>query len=243
MFTEKEKYKVKLELFEGPLDLLLYLIRKNEVDIYDIPIELITDQYLQHLELMKELNLDNVGEFILLASQLIYIKSQMLLPEDERGEEEEIEDPRLELVNQLLEYRKFKNAAANLDAMQKDESLRYPRFAQLVLDETEGSVPAKLDISIFDLLDAFCNILQSKGLDPSLAIEPETVTVADKIAELREKLEAEIRVSFQEFFRNNRTRMELICSFLAILELIRAGEITAVQSENFGDIMLQRNLA
>ena len=148
--NQEKDYKIKLDLFEGPLDLLLYLIKKNEIDIYDIPIELITEQYMSYLSIMEELNLNNVGEFILLASQLIYIKSQMLLPEDER-EEEEIEDPRLELVTQLLEYRKFKNAAYSLDTLQKEQADLYPRLAKLYVED--NSPPKLLQNEVVTLLE------------------------------------------------------------------------------------------
>ncbi|MCK5708380.1 MAG: segregation/condensation protein A [Candidatus Aureabacteria bacterium] len=237
--NKKEKYKVKLELFEGPLDLLLYLIKKSEVDIYDIPIESITKQYLDYMDLIKELNLNNVGEFILLASQLIYIKSQMLLPEDERGEEDEFEDPRMELVHQLLEYRKFKNAAFNLDSLQKEESKRFPRFAKIAFEES--NTIKKLDVSIFELLEAFSKILDSKDLS-LMHIESETITVAEKIAEFQEILKNDIQVSFNEIFKKAHSKMELICSFLAVLELIKQGEIKVIQNENFGEIILQRTM-
>ena len=243
IFSQKENYKVKLDLFEGPLDLLLFLIKKNEVDIYDIPIEMITEQYLEYLSIIKVFNLNNVGEFILLASQLIYIKSQLLLPEEEQDGLDDIEDPRSELVNQLLEYRKFKNAAINLDSLQKDEADRYPRFAKIVLEETEEASQNKLDLNIFELLEAFSKILRTRGLESSLNITTETVTVSDKIKELREHLQSEMRITFTEFFKKNRTKLELICSFLAILELVKAGEISAYQNENFGDIILEKNLA
>ena len=243
MFSQKEKYNVKLDLFEGPLDLLLFLIKKNEMDIYNIPMELITEQYLEYLSLLKELSLDNVGEFILLASQLIYIKSQMLLPESERGETEELEDPRLELVQKLLEYRKFKNAAINLDKLQDEEADRYPRFAQIVLDDVEDSETKKLDVNIFELLEAFSEILKKRTLDASLEVGHETITVADKITELMERLKNEIQLSFYDFLETTRTRMELICSFLAVLELIKQGEIIACQNESFGDIILKKILS
>ncbi|MBN1521107.1 MAG: segregation/condensation protein A [Candidatus Aureabacteria bacterium] len=240
-FSKEENYKVRLDLFEGPLDLLLYLIKKNEVDIYDIPIEMITEQYLEYLSVLKELNLNNVGEFILLASQLIYIKSQLLLPEDERGDMEEFEDPRMELVNQLLEYRKFKNAAISLDALQKEEAERYPRLAKIHLDEMEEA-SVRLNTSIFELLEAFSSILKSRAFDASLEIEGETVTVADKISEIRERLGLSMRLTFTEIFHEARSRIELICSFLALLELIKSGEISAIQTENFGEILIQKNL-
>jgi len=238
LFNQEDSYKVKLDLFEGPLDLLLYLIKKNEVDIYDIPIELITEQYLNYLSILEELNLNNVGEFILLASQLIYIKSQMLLPEEER-DDEEIEDPRLELVSQLLEYKKFKNAAYALDTMQKEQSELYPRLAKLYIEEDNSKI--KLNISVFDLLDAFSKILQSKKFDISLEIEDEPFTVAEKIIELREKLNNQVCIKFTEIFAKSRSRTEVICFFLAILEMIKNGEIIAKQNENFGEIIIQKS--
>ena len=239
IFSQKENYKIKLDLFEGPLDLLLFLIKKDEVDIYDIPIESITGQYLEYLSLIKELNLNNVGEFILLASQLIYIKSQMLLPEGERGDEDDFEDPRTELVQQLLEYRKFKNAALQLDEMQREESKRFPRFAKIVL---EGSKNIKnLDIGIFELLETFSEMLKAKDFS-SIEIEDESVTVAEKLLEIKEQLNSELLVSLNKIFKKTRSKMELICCFLAALELLKQGEITASQNENFGEIMIKKAL-
>ncbi len=240
-----EDYKVKLEIFEGPLDLLLYLVKKTEVDIYHIPIVQITDQYLKYLELMKMLDLDIAGEFLWMASNLIYIKSKMLLPPDERPEEE-IEDemdPHQELIRQLLEYKKFKEAAESLEEMEEKRKQYFPREASLEVDSSDISLDLK-PVSLFDLLSAFSEILQKIGVRESLKkIFEEEVSVEKKIEMIDKMISVAGSFAFQELFAETSSRMEIIATFLAVLELIRLKRIKVAQSEAFGNILIQRNAA
>ncbi len=240
-----EDYKVKLEIFEGPLDLLLYLVKKTEVDIYHIPIVQITDQYLKYLELMQMLDLDIAGEFLWMASNLIYIKSKMLLPPDERPEEE-IEDemdPHQELIRQLLEYKKFKEAAESLEEMEEKRKQYFPREASLEVDSSDISLDLK-PVSLFDLLSAFSEILQKIGVRESLKkIFEEEVSVEKKIEMIDKMTSVAGSFAFQELFAETSSRMEIIATFLAVLELIRLKRIKVAQSEAFGNILIQRNAA
>jgi segregation and condensation protein A len=232
-------YKVKLDVFEGPMDLLLHLIRKNEIDIYDISIAVITDQYLEYLDLMRSLNLDIVGDFLLMASNLIHIKSKMLLPPSE-DDEEELEDPRDELVRNLLEYQKFQEGARLLN-----ERLQLGRdtFAKsLLLIESlpdEGNKEEELQaISIVDLLDAFKEILERAPASQTIEIQPDNLSIVDKIDEILGRLKVERVVDFYAFFNPLQERKHLILTFLAILELIRQRLIKVEQTKAFGKITL-----
>ena len=236
------KYKVKLEIFEGPLDLLLYLIKKNELDISDIPIAKVTDQYLEYLEMMKMLDLDIAGEFIVMAATLMQIKSRMLLPPDEVPEEDmEEEDPRSELVKKLLEYKKFKEAADKLAAIEATTSQLYTRKAE------ERPVPeiedenAFFEASIFDLLTAFSKILKDVPKETFHKVIKDKFTVADKIHDIVHMLINEPKIYFSKFFKAAENKVEIIVTFLAILELIRLKEIIIVQQESFGEIEIMRN--
>ena len=238
------KYKVKLEIFEGPLDLLLYLIKKDEVDIYDIPIAKVTDQYLEYLEMMTMLDLDIAGEFIVMAATLMQIKSRMLLPPEEVPEEEmEEEDPRTELVKKLLEYKKFKEAADKLAVIETTTSQLYTRKSE------ERPVPeienenAFFEASIFDLLTAFSKILKEVPRETFYKVVKEKFTVAEKIHDIVHMLVNEPTIYFSKFFKAAESKMEIIVTFLAILELIRLKEIMIVQRESFGEIEIMRNPA
>lgn len=235
------KYKVKLEIFEGPLDLLLYLIKKDEVDICDIPIAKITDQYLEYLEMMKMLDLDIAGEFIVMAATLMQIKSRMLLPPEEVPEEEMEEDPRSELVKKLLEYKKFKEAADKLAAIEATTSQLYTRKSEErpapeIEEENEF-----FEASIFDLLTAFSKILKEVPRDAFHKVVKEKFTVADKIHDIVHMLVNEPKICFSRFFKTAESKIEIIVTFLAILELIRLKEIIIVQRESFGEIEIMRN--
>ena len=236
------KYKVKLEIFEGPLDLLLYLIKKNEVDICDIPISTITDQYLEYLEMMKMLDLDIAGEFIVMAATLMQIKSRMLLPPDEVPEEEmEEEDPRSELIKKLLEYKKFKEAADRLAAIEATTSQQYTRKTE------ERPVPeiedenAFFETSIFDLLTAFSKILKEVPRETFYKVVKDKFTVSDKIHDIVHTLVNEPKIYFSRLFKAAESKIEIIVTFLAVLELIRLKEIIIVQQEPFGEIEIIRN--
>ncbi len=228
-------YTIKIPVFEGPFDLLLHLIRENKIDIYDIPIALITSQYLHYIEIMKELNLEIAGEFIVMAATLIHIKSKMLLPPDEEASPEEMEDPRTELVERLLEYQKFKEAAFDL-RNKEGEWMKVFRKEPLS-DKEEEEELYLLDLSLFDLLDAFKKILD-KAPPEVISITKETLTVKDRMSFIMEIIEDNEAVRFEDFFKEKVTRMLLIVTFIALLELIRLGLIRAYQEKTFGNIWI-----
>ncbi|MDD5680864.1 MAG: segregation/condensation protein A [Candidatus Omnitrophica bacterium] len=237
------KYKVRLEVFEGPLDLLLYLIKKEEVDIYDIPIAKITDQYLEYLEMMKMLDLGIAGEFIVMAATLMQIKSRMLLPPDEvpRDEESEELDPRSELVKKLLEYKKFKEAADKLAVIEATTGQQYTRKTEeRPLSEIENE-DAFFEASIFDLLTAFSKILKEVPKETFHRVIKEKFTVADKIHDIVHMLVDETTIYFSKLFNAAESKIEIVFTFLALLELIRLKEIVIVQKDPFGEIEIMRN--
>jgi segregation and condensation protein A len=235
------KYKVKLEIFEGPLDLLLYLIKKEELDIYDIPIAKITDQYLEYLEMMKLLDLDIAGEFIVMAATLMQIKSKMLLPPEETPQEELIEeDPRSELVKRLLEYKKFKEVADELAKKEASAGQVYTRKS-----EEKESLEVKdspfFEASIFDLLTAFSKILKDVPKDTFYKLVKDEFTVSEKIHDIFHMLVNEPKVYFSKLFSQAKSKLEIVATFLAVLELIRLKEVIVVQGERFGEIEIIRN--
>jgi len=231
-------YKVKLEVFEGPLDLLLYLIKKDELDIYDIPIERITSQYLEYLRVLKFLDLDIAGDFVVMAANLIYIKSRSLLPADQQPPEEtaEEEDPRWELVRQLIEYKKFKDAAECLGRRALEQSNLFGRL-------TEAFVPERPlgEVNIFDLINAFNRVVDRvKSREDLREIFDEHFSVSDKIDFIMKRTASGVPLAFSELFANAASRVEIVVTFLALLELIRLKQLRAVQAEEFGEIQLQR---
>jgi segregation and condensation protein A len=223
---------IKIPVFEGPFDLLLHLIRENKIDIYDIPISLITGQYLEYLEIMKELNLEIAGDFLVMAATLIQIKSRMLLPPDEEVSSEEQEDPRRELVQRLLEYQRYKEAAADF-RMKEDEWLKVFRREPLS-DEDEGELYL-FDLGLFDLLDALRNILD-KAPPEIVSVTKETLTVKDRMSTIMDSIEEHDAVRFEDLFREAVTRVYIIITFVALLELIRLGLVRAYQEKHFGNI-------
>ncbi len=239
--TVQDEYKVRLEIFEGPLDLLLYLIKKDEVDIYNIPIELITRQYMEYMQLMRMLDLNIAGEFLVMAATLMMIKSRMLLPVEDRPElEAEEDDPRWELVRQLVEYKKFKDAAGALQTMElRRENIFECGAEDLPLEPEPGA--ALGDITIFDLIAAFNEALKRVPVAAEIGeIYAERHTVADKIELIVQTLRAADSVGFEELFTQAATRHEIVCTFLAVLELIRLRQIKARQNGVFGAIVLER---
>jgi len=233
-------YKVKLEIFEGPLDLLLYLIKRDEIDIYDIPIEHITRQYLDYMEAFKVLDLDIAGEFVVMAANLIYIKSRSLLPVQQQAEEEAEEetDPRWELVRQLLEYKKFKEAAGILGEREAVQSSLFARTPET--PEVSAERPIS-EVSIFDLINAFQKVLKRVNKTEDLReIFEENFTVSDKIDFVLKMTSSRIAVRFSELFATAASRTEIVVTFLALLELIRLKQIGMTQSEQFGEIELTR---
>lgn len=234
-------YKVKLDVFEGPLDLLLYLIKKEEADIFDIPIAKVTEQYLEYLEYMKMLDLNIAGEFIVMAATLMHIKSRMLLPPEELPPEEvEEEDPRAELVRRLLEYKKFKEAASQLAQMESTRSMVFPRSVDETqfIDQREGPY---FEASIFDLITAFSTVLKSISREAFLEVVKDEYTVEEKVHELFHLLVEKPVLYFKEIFEKAKNKMEIIAIFLALLELIRIKEVVVRQRQLFGAIEIIRN--
>lgn len=233
-------YQVKLEMFEGPLDLLLHLIREHQLDILDIPMATITDEYLRYLALMQELDLDVAGEFLLMAATLIHIKSKMLLPPEEaaEGEEAEEEDPRAELVDRLLEYKKFKEAAQTLGVLETEQGLLHRRGAPAM----ELTVEGPLSVSLFELMRALRDVLRRADVPAPLEITPEELNVGQRIVLLLDRLAGESPLEFTSLFAGSTRRVEIIVTFLALLELLRRRLATARQAEPMGPIMIYRGV-
>jgi segregation and condensation protein A len=238
-----EEYKVDLEVFEGPLDLLLYLIKRDEVDIYDIPIERITNQYMEYLNVMKMLDLNIAGEFIVMAATLMMIKSRMLLPVDEREEiEEEEADPRWDLVRQLVEYKKFKDIANQLQEREfhQENIFEFGGKSAVVLEADDPGLVMQ-DVSLFDLIAAFNDVLKSAPPEQIGEIEGDRFTVADKVDYVLKTIREKGEIRFSEMFGKIASRNEIICTFLAMLELLRLRHVKAVQDKNFGEIVLTQS--
>ncbi len=233
-------YQVKLEMFEGPLDLLLHLIREHQLNILDIPIATITDEYLRYLALMQELDLEVAGDFLLMAATLIHIKSKMLLPPEEaaEGEGAEEEDPRAELVDRLLEYKKFKEAAQTLGVLETEQSLLHRRGAPAI----ELTVEGPLSVSLFELMRAFRDVLRRADVPTPLEITPEELNVGQRIVHLLDRLAAESPLEFTNLFAGSTRRAEIIVTFLALLELLRRRLASARQAEPMGPIMIYRSV-
>ncbi len=240
MFEKQDDYKVELDVFEGPLDLLLYLIRRDEIDVYDIPIERITTQYMEYLQVMRMLDLNIAGEFLVMAATLMMIKSRMLLPDDEQGadDEEEGEDPRWELVRQLVEYKKFKDAAGHLQEMEWLQENVFDIGGERVEFEPDSPERHLHDVSIFDLITAFSEVLKRAPEEDLQEIVRDRYTVADKIDYVLRSVGGGRSVRFSELFREMASRNEIVCTFLAILELIRLRQIAACQDDAFHEIVL-----
>jgi len=235
-----DEYKVRLEVFEGPLDLLLYLIKKDEVDIYDIPIERITSQYMEYLRLMQMLDLAIAGEFIVMAATLMMIKSRLLLPVDERPEAEpEEDDPRWELVRQLVEYKRFKEAARHLEEQEYVQGNVFRRGADVAAPEEPETAGLTLgDVSLFDLIASLSQALRRIQVEELGEIFAEQFTVADKIESVLNTFRTSGKVALSSLFANMATRHEIVCTFLAMLELIRLRQIEARQDADFAEIVI-----
>ncbi|MFL2859257.1 MAG: segregation and condensation protein A [Pontiellaceae bacterium] len=233
-----DEYNIALEVFEGPLDLLLYLIKKEELDIHDIPIGRITDQYLEYLNLMKVLDLNIAGDFIVMSSTLMLIKSRMLLPITERPEEEEEEDPRWDLVKQLLEYKKFKDVAEHLEELETNMENIFVREGSHVQLGTAPDVDLQ-DASVFDLITALNDALENIGEENIQEIFAEEYTVSQKVNYITETLRITKRLSISDLFNGMLSRQEIVCTFLAVLELMKINKIKTIQNESFGAIMIE----
>ncbi|UCG35035.1 MAG: segregation/condensation protein A [Candidatus Omnitrophota bacterium] len=225
--------KIRLDIFEGPLDLLLYLIKKDHLDIHDIPAAKVVDQYIQYLELMKLLDINVASEYMVMAANLISIKSKMLLPR-EKIEEEEEQDPREELVKKLLEYEKFKEAAQFLKTKERERLKFMPRPA------TPQQKEVYIEASIFDLISAFKTALKEVPKEIFFEVIKDEFTVEEKIHDLLHLLLVKEKVALNKLFSSAKSKLEIVVIFLAILELIKLREIVAVQEELFGPISIAR---
>jgi len=235
MEDNSSDYKVHLPIFEGPLDLLLHLIKTNEIDIYDIPIAVITGQYLEYLDLMKELNLDIASEYLVMAATLAYIKSKMLLPSSaEIAEGDTEEDPRNELVQRLLDYQRFKKAAEKLS---DKELLGRDVFPRSGLEEKQEY--DEVEVNLFDLIEALRGILEKIGTKGELLdFTKEGVSLKDKMREIIERLKTVEFVLFHDLFSSAENRYEIIITFVALLELIRDQKVRVFQFQDFGTIRI-----
>jgi len=233
------EYKVQFEVFEGPLDLLLYLVKKEEVDIYQVNLTKIATQFIEYIELMRQLDLEVAGEFLVMASTLMYIKSRELLPVDQQVEaegDEEEEDPRWELIRQLVEYKKFKDAAAQLQKREAEQANVFPRLpGKLEFESAEP--PPRPEVSLFDLILAVSSVLKRfRQRDEPRDIFEGEWTVSEKIGRLRELMAGKGALKLSELFQQTASRMEVVVTFLALLELIRLKQIVVSQPAPFSEI-------
>ena len=236
------EYKVQFEVFEGPLDLLLYLIKQEEVDIYEVNLTKLAKQFIEYIDLMRAFDLEIAGEFLVMASTLMYIKSRELLPVDQQvvvEAEDEGEDPRFELIRQLVEYKKFKDAAAKLQTLEERQENVFPRLpGKIEFENTDA--PVKIEISIFDLLNAVNSVLkrfQDKTAG-TREIYEDKWTVSEKIEFVLKTLTERGSVKFSELFETAANRAEVVCTFLALLELIRLKQLACIQPEPFDEIQI-----
>ncbi|MCS7150909.1 MAG: segregation/condensation protein A [Endomicrobia bacterium] len=230
---EQQTYEVKLDIFEGPLDLLLYLVRKNNFSIYDIPISEITHQYLEYLDLMKELNLDIAGEFLVMAATLMEIKSKSLLPKPQEELEDEVEQIRKQLVDRLVEYQKYKNVVMNF--LRPRESVERNVFYRKLPIFTEDDY--YLEATIFDLLTALNEVLRKVPKEYK-EIVIEEIHIEEKMRQILDYLNGKKYILFEELMQLEKTRKGIIVLFLALLELIRLRQVFARQKEFFGEIRI-----
>ena len=242
---DDQAYEVKLEAFTGPMDLLLHLIRKQKINIYDIPIALIARQYLEYLSLMKTLNLSLAGEFLVMASTLLYIKSRTLLPKEAaiNPEDEEVIDPRSELVRQLIEYERFKDAAGSLVSRERVWQDSFTRDPLPVSKEIEVEAEDEVwteDLQIFDLLSALQGVLDRAPSDSYVEVVKENWTVEERIQVVMERLETEATIPFEDLFEQQWSRPLIIVTFLGLLELVRMNLVRLFQREWFGPIHVTR---
>jgi len=233
---ENQAYTVRLDMFEGPLDLLLHLIKKNKLNITDIPIALITEQYLETLKLMKVLNLEIAGEFLLMAATLLHIKSKMLLPASSEEEGEEEVDPRAELIRRLLEYQKYKEASQELE---KRPLLDRDVFTRPASQEREEPEEEKIEVNLFELLEAFRQVLERAKIEAFHEVTLEPITVEEKIQEILSILQKEKRsMAFQTLFPEQSSRSIIVITFLAILELVKTKAVRIFQAAPFETIRI-----
>jgi len=234
--TETTDYEVRLEIFEGPLELLLHLIRKNEVDIFDIPIAKITDHYLEYLDMMRSLNISIAGDFLVMASTLMYIKSKMLLP---GSAEEEEEDPRVEITRPLLEYLRFKEIAGELSERELLERDVFARRLGMEFRSQFAEQETPLDVSLFRLMDAFKRIVDQRLPGVQLKLQLDKWSLKEKTAYILDRLKACGTLYFEDLFSEDRTISEFIISFLALLEIVQMGLVQIYQPHPDATIRLE----
>lgn len=230
-------YRVQLDLFEGPLDLLLHLIKKNELDVTNIPVATITEQYLAYLDLMRELNLDVASEYLVMAATLTLIKSRLLLPSPETEDDEET-DPRADLVRQLLEYQRYREAAASLaerPLLRRDVFTREASAEGVAPDPDAAPL---VRVTLWELMQAFRTVLARARPDPVHQVEAEAISLRDRITDLLRTLGVTRQLTFDSLFGEAPTRSFVIVTFLAVLELAKLGAIAAVQEEILGPIVI-----
>ena len=235
-----EAYPVRLEKFEGPLDLLLHLIKQHEVDIYDIPIARITEQYLGYIDMMQELNLDVAGEFLVMAATLIHIKSRMLLPRIDPTQEDPDEDPREALVRRLLEHQKFKAAA---ELLHERETLRSAQWTRPdgPIAEIAGEAPEpEIEVDLFSLIAAFRTVVERAKQRPKVLLPAEQISVELRIDQLLSRLSETEACGFEDLFADAHDRAALIVTFLALLEMIRLKLVRVFQAGSFGPIRVYK---
>jgi segregation and condensation protein A len=244
LWATMSEYRVNLDIYNGPLDLLLYLIRREEVDIYDIPIARIMEQYVQHVEVLQRLDPNLAGEFLVMAATLMEIKSRMLLPSPppEEAEQEGVEiDPRAELVRQLLEYKAFKDAAGDLEQAASQQALKFPRGPA----DVQGAKEAELDLEdaqVWDLLDAFDRMMAAIGQEPGRhEIIYDDTPIELHATDIVDRLQREGSMAFGRIFEGRNNRSEIVGLFLALLELVRQKRVLASQEGSFGEIFVHLN--
>ena len=231
-------YQLKLDIFEGPLDLLLHLIREQKMEIHDIPVAEISRQYLSYLDLMNELNLEVAGEYLVMAAELTRIKSKMLLPSHDEEDGEDGIDPRDELTRRLLEYQRYKGAAGDLRQLEYDRLQLFSRGSEIQVEEGEEEIV--MDATVFDLFSAFKQVLSRKTFKEDIEIKITTLSVSERINRVLDVLNEHESVTFESLFADNRTKQEVIVTFLALLELMRMSLIRVQQGAHFETIRVYR---
>ena len=236
------EYRIKLQNFEGPLDLLLFFITRDKLNIYDIPIHTITEEYLNYIQIMKDLRIEVAGEFILMASMLMRIKAKMLLP-SHVNEDETIEDPRTDLVQQLIEYKRFKQAASEIQSLNEIHSFRYDKGMQIEVSHQQEKIEEVLhQVSLFDLLVIFNDIMNRLPKDEKYELFQEEFHITDEADSIREKLTVEKKISFISLFKEKFTKLKVVVTFMAVLELINNREVIFKQKSLYSDIYLEAAL-
>jgi segregation and condensation protein A len=238
-----EDYPVRLQNFEGPLDLLLHLIKQHQLDIYDIPIALVTQQYLEYLDLMKELDLEVAGEFLVMAATLIHIKSRMLLPRPDPSQDDPQEDPREALVRRLIEHQKFKAAAELLHEREIQRSAQWGRPDGRVAEVVGEPPEPEIEVDLFSLMAAFRQVLERARQRPKVLLPPEQISIETRIEQLLARLSETEACGFEELFGDVETRSGLIVTFLALLEMIRLRIVRVFQQQAFGPIRVYKRAA